>query len=107
MVILKKTVTQRVLKKVAGDVTVSITSGLAQTAFLGSAMTGSEGSGRTYVHSSAILAPGTAKVYLGTADGGLLLVAPSKWTRSTTTITNDTLTLNVYVANTDTVVLET
>lgn len=112
MVILKKTqyntvlqrnVTQRVLKQVRGDVTIGITYGLTPTSILGSAYSGAEGSGRTYVHTETISA--NAVLFLGTTDGGLLLVHPSKWTKSTTTVTNDTITLNVYLQNTDATVL--
>ena len=105
--ILKTTQTQRVLKKVQGNLTINSTTvtGLTETEFLGSDMTGAEGSNRTYVHTGTI-GPKYA-VYLGTADGGLLRVHPSKLSLSTTTESNDTLTIAAYVADTDSLVLET
>lgn len=116
MVVIKKTVqrnvilstrTQRVIKKVHGNLTVNSTvvSGLTPTAFNGSDMTGAEGPNRTYVHTGTI-GP-VYQVHLGTEDGGMLRLHPNKLSLSTTTISNDTLTIAVWVADTDALVIET
>lgn len=72
--------------------------------FLGSAMSGSDGgSSRTYVHTSGFSSSG--KVYLGTANG-MMRLASSKWSLSTTTVLNDTITILVPIYDTDTVVID-
>lgn len=72
--------------------------------FLGSNMSGSDGgSSRTYVHTAGLSS--LAKVYLGT-ENGMMRLASSKWSLSTTTVTNDTITINVPIYDTDSVVID-
>ena len=86
-----------------------------EISFLGSAMTGGTGgsgpggtgngaTGRQYVHSSAIDA--NAKVYIGT-DMGSLRLFKAKWSRSTTSVANDTITINVPIFDTDQLGIDT
>lgn len=70
----------------------------------GTDFSGADGaSGRSYVHSAAISS--NAKVYLGTTAGTSRLRKAS-WSLSTTNVANDTITINLPIYNTDTILID-
>lgn len=99
--IVRTTVVKNLVKN--GGV-VNLTIGQSTIEFLGSAMTGTDGQqNRSYTYTTSF--PANAKVYVGSTSGTMRLPS-TKFSRSTVTVANDTITIGVAVYNEDQVMVD-